>query len=93
MRDKRKLSLANRSNYHDWTIGGGIIVCARCGKYVVEVDGQEDPAVCWADVAESYSPYLIHPQVKSAHPIESGEDIWVGDEWWPLSIKATDGER
>lgn len=52
MRDKRNPSIANRGNGHDWTIGGGIIVCARCGKYVDEADEQEDPAVCWAEVEQ-----------------------------------------
>lgn len=99
MRDKRKPTLANGSNGHDWAItsftagADAYLMCAQCGKCVGEVDEQEEPAVCWSEVTESDSPYLIPPQVESAHPIEAGDDFWVGDEWWPLSIKATEGER
>lgn len=48
---------------------------------------------CVAQEMTSDSPYLIPPQVESAHPIEFSEDFWIGDEWWPLNVKATEGER
>lgn len=78
---------------HDWALTPDGIVCRNCGKGVDEADNQEEPAAVWAGVTEGESPYLIPPQVESAHPVEAGEDFWVGDEWWPLSIKATEGER
>lgn len=92
MRDKRDF-IARALAEHNCTSVWGYVVCKNCGKTADEVGEQEEPAVCWAEVADSDSPYLIPPRVETAHPIESGEDFWLGDEWWPLSIKATEGER
>lgn len=92
MRDKRDF-IARTLAEHQLVIASSTIMCRMCGKTDDEIDEQEDPIVCWAESAEIDSPYLIPPQVESARPIEAGEDIWVGDEWWPMSIKATEGER
>lgn len=92
MCDKRDF-IARTLGDHKWQWCGWAWRCMNCGKEEEDTYEQEEPAVCWADSTEIDSPYLIPPRVETAHPIEADGDFWMSDEWCPLSIKVTEGER